>query len=182
MVLARPHHSDLGHQILGAVSSLNLFNFGKVYLLVTYFFDSGYISCTFQLLWHWFEFSVWISTISWRFRFICDAAVSWCRSTMTRRSGARILVMSSYYDTSIWRALHLLMRFNKFWRALPSSGALHINLARSGNFWRALILQRSLHLSFWSEQSKEIDSMSRVQTLDILRILTMLSSSAWPLT
>ena len=128
---ARPHHSDLGHQILGAVSSLNLFNFGKVYLLVTYFFDSGYISCIFQLLWHRFGFSVWISTISWRFQFICDAAFWWCRSTVTRRSGARILVMSSYYDTSIWRALHLLVRFNKLWRASHQSGALWQFLVRS---------------------------------------------------
>ena len=36
--------STFCNQFLVAVSSLNSFNFGKLYLLVTYFFDSGYFS------------------------------------------------------------------------------------------------------------------------------------------
>jgi len=58
---------------------------------IYWWFTSGILAILviiFHLLWHPLGFFSWISRISWRFRFICDAAVWLRRFIVTRRSGA----------------------------------------------------------------------------------------------
>ena len=109
------------------VSSLNLFNFGKCYLLVIYFWDSGYFRGTIPSTVTSASIFSWIWTISWRFRFTCDA---------------EILLVSFSCDTSVWCALAFLVTLYQVLARFMLSHTMnddHHVTHRSGALWRSLV-------------------------------------------